>query len=64
VGVLVSTLVAMVVNLGEFTDPLLRGVGTVLLLLGIGVLVECVLAWRRLRRSPARGEPGRASGPP
>lgn len=61
-GVLVSTLVAMVVNLGEFHDPLLRGVGTVLLLLGIGVVVECVLAWRRLRRSSSSAPPGMLDG--
>jgi len=62
VGVLVSTLGAMVVNLGEFTDPLLRGVGIVLLLLGIGVLVECVLAWRRLRGSSSPPPPGILEG--
>lgn len=49
IGMLASTLGAMVVNLSSFTDPLLLGVGVVLLLLGLGVLVEAVRAW--LRRS-------------
>lgn len=52
-GVLASTLVAMLVNLSSFTDPLLLGVGTLLFVLGVGVLFECVLAWRRVRSSTA-----------
>ncbi|MCR9160100.1 MAG: carbon starvation protein A [Nannocystaceae bacterium] len=50
VGMMASTLAAMTVNLSKMTDPLLLGVGGLLLLLGLGVLVEAVLA---LRRAPA-----------
>lgn len=49
VGMIASTLTAMIVNLTEFTDPLLRGVGTVLVLLGVGVLVESARALLRSR---------------
>ncbi|MCA9663905.1 MAG: hypothetical protein KC486_36605, partial [Myxococcales bacterium] len=42
-----STLVAMVQNLLKFSDPLLLGVGGVLVLLGGGVVVEGLLALRR-----------------
>jgi carbon starvation protein len=49
VGMLASTLVAMVVNLSEMDDPLLLGVGVVLLLLGVGVLFESALAMTRPR---------------
>lgn len=44
---LLSTLAAMVGNLMVFTDPLLLGVGSILLLLGVGVVVEAALALRR-----------------
>ena len=40
VGMIASTLTAMIVNLTEFDDPLLLGVGAVLVLLGVGVLLE------------------------
>jgi carbon starvation protein len=40
VAMLVSTLVAMTINLTKFTDPLLQVVGAILLLLGLGVLIE------------------------
>ena len=49
VGMLASTLVAMIVNLTEFRDPLLLGTGGVLVVLGLGVLVESA---RALLRSP------------
>ena len=48
VGMMVSTLAAMAVNLSAMTDPLLLGVGSLLLLLGLGVVVEAVMALRRL----------------
>ncbi|MCA9651927.1 MAG: carbon starvation protein A [Myxococcales bacterium] len=50
-GMLASTLGAMVVNLGEFDDPLLRIMGGVLVLLGLGVLVESARALLRPRPS-------------
>ncbi len=43
---LASTLVAMVGNLRKFSDPLLLSVGAILLLLGVGVLLEAVRALR------------------
>jgi carbon starvation protein len=46
-GMLASTLFAMIVNLLEFSDPLLLVVGSVLVVLGLGVLVESVAALRR-----------------
>lgn len=49
VGMMASTLAAMAVNLSKMTDPLLLGVGGLLLLLGLGVLVEAVLALRRVK---------------
>ncbi len=52
VGMMVSTLIAMTINLSEMTDPLLLTVGSLLLLLGLGVLVEAVLALRRI--APAK----------
>ena len=48
---LASILGAMVVNLGEFDDPLLRIMGGVLVLLGLGVLVESARALLRPRPS-------------
>jgi len=51
VGMLGSTVVAMVVNLGKFTDPLLLAVGGLLAALGTGVLVESVLALAKARRT-------------
>lgn len=47
VFMLASTLVAMIQNLTKFSDPLLLGVGGVLVLLGVGVVVEGLLALRR-----------------
>jgi carbon starvation protein len=41
-GMMGSTLIAMVMNLLEMRDPLLLVVGSTLLLLGIGVLVESI----------------------
>lgn len=49
VGVMASTLYAMVTNLSQMRDPLLLGVGSVLLLLGIGVLFESGRALLRPR---------------
>ncbi|MEM6995015.1 MAG: carbon starvation protein A [Myxococcota bacterium] len=46
-GMLVSTIAAMIVNLGDFTDPLLQVVGGALVVLGAGVLVESALAFFR-----------------
>ncbi len=40
IGMMLSTLVAMAINLSKMRDPLLLGVGVVLLLLGLGVLYE------------------------
>lgn len=51
VGMLASTLTAMVINLAEMHDPLLLVVGVALLLLGIGVLFESALAVLRPRAS-------------
>lgn len=52
IGVLASTLTAMVINLTKFTDPLLLGVGSVLIVLGLGVLFE---SGRALLRPPPDG---------
>ena len=48
VGMMLSTLAAMAVNLSNMTDPLLIGLGIGLLLLGLGVLFEAIRALRRL----------------
>ncbi len=48
VGMMASTLIAMAVNLAEMTDPLLLGMGSGLLLLGLGVLYEAIRALRRV----------------
>ena len=45
VGMLASTLAAMFVNLGKFTDPLLQVVGGALVVLGVGVLLESIRAF-------------------
>lgn len=50
IGMLGSTVAAMVVNLSNFTDPLLQVVGGALALLGAGVLVESALALLRAPR--------------
>jgi carbon starvation protein len=42
-----STVAAMVQNLSRMSDPLVFGVGVILLLLAVGVIVEGVLALRR-----------------
>ncbi len=47
IGMLVSTVIAMVVNLLEFSDPLLLVVGSALVVLGVGVVVEAIRVWRR-----------------
>ncbi|MCA9710586.1 MAG: carbon starvation protein A, partial [Myxococcales bacterium] len=52
VGMLASTLGAMIVNLTEFTDPLLLVMGGVLVLLGLGVLAESARAFLRPRPTP------------
>ncbi len=49
VGMLLSTLAAMVVNLARFTDPLLQVMGGILVVLGAGVLIESVRALLRPR---------------
>lgn len=49
-GMMASTLVAMAINLSHMTDPLLLGMGVILLLLGVGVLFEAAQALRK----PAR----------
>jgi carbon starvation protein len=46
VGMMLTTLIAMSLNLSKMTDPLLLGVGSLLLLLGLGVLIEAALALR------------------
>ena len=51
IGMLASTIGAMVVNLSKFSDPLLRGVGIVLIVLGVGVLLESARAMLRPRPS-------------
>lgn len=51
VGMMASTLAAMTVNLSKMTDPLLLGIGGLLLLLGLGVLLEAVLALRTVKPS-------------
>lgn len=53
-GMMASTLVAMVLNLGEMRDPLLLVLGTALLLLGLGILVESVRAVRGPRHARRR----------
>jgi carbon starvation protein len=50
VFVLGATLAAMLGNLATMKDPLLLGVGCVLLLLGFGVVFEAGLALRRAWR--------------
>ncbi len=50
-GMLVSTLLAMVINLSQMSDPLLLSVGTILLLLGLGVLAESIRAFARTLRA-------------
>jgi carbon starvation protein len=47
VFMLLSTLSAMVINLAEFTDPLLLTVGAILLVLGLAVVVEAARAMCR-----------------
>lgn len=51
IGMLISTLTAMISNLMDMQDPLLLSVGILLLLLGLGVLVESFIAVLRPRRS-------------
>jgi carbon starvation protein len=51
IAMLASTLTAMVINLAEVSDRLLLTVGTALLLLGIAVLFESVIAVVRPLRS-------------
>ncbi len=53
VGMLASTLGAMVVNLARFTDPLLQIMGGILVVLGAGVLFESVRALLRPPREPS-----------
>jgi len=53
IGIMTSTLLAMVVNLTQMTDPLLITVGIVLLLLGLGVLFESFRAVFRPARATA-----------
>ena len=50
IGMLASTLVAMVVNLTKMSDPLLLVVGSALLILGLGILVESARAVLRPRQ--------------
>lgn len=47
IGMLASTVAAMLVNLTEFTDPLLLVVGGALVVLGAGVVLEAIAALRR-----------------
>jgi carbon starvation protein len=49
---LTSTIVAMVDNLRSFSDPLLLGLGAILLLLGVGIVLEAALALRRTETEP------------
>ncbi|MEM9461085.1 MAG: carbon starvation protein A [Myxococcota bacterium] len=51
IGMLASTLAAMVVNLTKFRDPLLLTVGSLLAVLGLGVLLESARALLRPRPS-------------
>jgi hypothetical protein len=44
-----STLVAMFINLAHMRDPLLLVVGSILMLLGIGILIESARAVVRPR---------------
>ncbi|MEX1361882.1 MAG: carbon starvation protein A [Nannocystaceae bacterium] len=44
VGMLASTVIAMIINLAQFEDPLLRIMGGLLVVLGAGVLVESARA--------------------
>ncbi|WP_407674605.1 carbon starvation CstA family protein [Paraliomyxa miuraensis] len=56
VGMIGSTLAAMIINLTELRDPLLLGVGSVLLLLGTGVLLESALSWVRAPKPKAQSQ--------
>jgi len=49
---LVSTIKAMVDNLRGFSDPLLLTLGAILLLLGVGIVLEAALALRRTETEP------------
>lgn len=49
VGMLASTVIAMIINLAQFEDPLLRVMGGLLIVLGAGVLVESARAFVLMR---------------
>ncbi len=61
---LLSTMWAMVQNLRNFDDPLLLGLGVALLLLGLGVLAEAVLALLKPAAPPSEGHDRNGEGSP